>query len=154
MKFSLSSRDIKFSNSCENFTTKYLLEPNKQNPNKNHQKIKYMLIRKKPVINLFSIEKLIHKNFFNAYSNDKNFYNIKVINDIISNEGTHVVAEFKDYLIKGDDSEFLQRYYTILKSYKYLPKFSIITKVVQLFSQIMLFYRKANIYIRTFKKSK
>ena len=122
MKFSLSSRDIKFSNSCENFTTKYLLEPNKQNPNKNHQKIKYMLIRKKPVINLFSIEKLIHKNFFNAYSNDKNFYNIKVINDIISNEGTHVVAEFKDYLIKGDDSEFLQRYYTILKSYKYLPK--------------------------------
>jgi hypothetical protein len=122
MKFSLSSRDIKFSNSCENFTTKYLLEPNKQNPNKNHQKIKYMLIRKKPVINLFSIEKLIHKNFFNAYSNDKNFYNIKVINDIISNEGTHVVAEFKDYLIKGDDSEFLQRYYTILKSYKYLAK--------------------------------
>ena len=122
MKFSLSSRDIKFSNSCENFSTKYLLEPNKQNPNKNHQKIKYMLIRKKPVINLFSIEKLIHNNFFNTYSNDKNYYNIKVINDIISNESTHVVAEFKDYLIKGDDSEFLQRYYTILKSYKYLPK--------------------------------
>ena len=79
-------------------------------------------MKKKPVISLKYLEKLINLNFVNIYSHDKNFYNIKVIDDIISNESTHIVAEFKDYLIKGDDSEFLQQYYPVSKSYKYLPK--------------------------------
>lgn len=37
----------------------------------------------------------------------KEFYNVKVINDIIYNERTHVVSVFKDYLILDDISEFL-----------------------------------------------
>lgn len=39
------------------------------------------------------------------------YYNIKVINDIIYNEPTHVVSVFKDYLIHDDISEFLKRTY-------------------------------------------
>ena len=124
MKSSFSSRFMKLSNSCHNFTTKYLLSPNDPNidPSNNHQKTKNYLMKKKPVISLNYLEKLINLNFVSLYSHDKNYYNIKVIDDIISNESTHVVAEFKDYLIKGDDSEFLQQYYSISRSYNYLPK--------------------------------
>jgi hypothetical protein len=39
------------------------------------------------------------------------YYNIKVINDIIYNEPAHIVAVFKDYLIFDDLSEFMKRYY-------------------------------------------
>lgn len=41
----------------------------------------------------------------------KDFYNVKIINDIIYNEPTHTVAIFKDYLIYDDLSEFMKRYY-------------------------------------------
>ena len=67
------------------------------------------------------IEKNIYSNFKNLYYHDKHFYNIKVINDIINNYDTHMVAEFKDYLIMGDDSEFLQKIYKLNESRKYLP---------------------------------
>ena len=121
---SISSKYIIFSNSCKNLKTKYLLSSEKPTKNQTgtYFKAKCLIKRKQPQLNFKSLEKLIHLNFVNIYSNDKNFYNIKVINDIISNESTHVVAEFKDYLIKGDDSEFLQNYYQSFKSLKYLPK--------------------------------
>lgn len=41
----------------------------------------------------------------------KDFYNVKVINDVIYNENTHLVSIFKDYLIFDDISEFLKRSY-------------------------------------------
>lgn len=40
------------------------------------------------------------------------YYNVKVINDIIYNDDTHLVSVFKDYLIYDDISEFLKRPYT------------------------------------------
>ena len=43
----------------------------------------------------------------------KNDYNIRMIEDILNNESTHLVAEFKDYLIMGDITEFLQKSYNI-----------------------------------------
>ena len=72
--------------------------------------------------NFILLKKLIHQIFVDKYYHDKNFYNCKVIEDIINNESTHVVAEFKDYLIFGDDSEFLQKKYNIKDCHKYLPK--------------------------------
>ena len=45
-----------------------------------------------------------------------------MINEIICNDNTHIVAEFKDYLIKGDYSEFIQKYYLIEESIDCLPK--------------------------------
>ena len=72
--------------------------------------------------NIILLKKLIHQALIDKYYQDKNFYNSKVIDDIINNESTHVVAEFKEYLIYGDDSEFLQKNYNIEDCKKYLPK--------------------------------
>jgi hypothetical protein len=52
----------------------------------------------------------------------KDFYNIKIVNDIIYNEPTHIVAVFKDYLIYDDLSEFLKRDYTTEETKARLPK--------------------------------
>ena len=67
------------------------------------------------------LEKKIHKYFFDLYYHDKYFYRIKVIDDILNNNSTHLVAEFKDYLIMGDDSEFLQRRYNLEECKRFLP---------------------------------
>ena len=67
------------------------------------------------------LEKKVHNYFKDFYYHDKTFYCRKVINDIINNYDTHIVAEFKDYLIMGDDSEFLHREYTLNECKKYLP---------------------------------
>ena len=58
-----------------------------------------------------NLEKKIHKRFQKFYFTSIDFYNIKIINEIISNENSHIVAEFKDFLIKDDFSEFIQRFY-------------------------------------------
>ena len=68
------------------------------------------------------LEKYVHKHFINFYKNTKNDYNIRMIDDILNNESTHLVAEFKDYLIMGDITEFLQKSYNIKECQKYLPK--------------------------------
>lgn len=57
------------------------------------------------------INSLIIENLSRKYMTSKEFYNIKIVNDIIYNEPTHMVAIFKDYLIYDDLSEFLKRYY-------------------------------------------
>ena len=81
----------------------------------------FFLIEKKKIPSLKEIEKKIHDYFMCLYYQGKDFYNIKVISDIINNSDTHLVAEFKDYLIMGDESEFLQRKYNMKECKKYLP---------------------------------
>lgn len=61
----------------------------------------------------------------------KDFYNVKIINDIIYNENTHIVSVFKDYLILDDISEFLKRRYAsfetkprLTKIYEFYDKYS------------------------------
>lgn len=56
------------------------------------------------------------------YMTSKDFYNVKVINDIIYNENSHIVSVFKDYLIFDDISEFLKRGYDLSESSSWLPK--------------------------------
>ena len=92
---------------------------------KNHKKplknnLLYEHQRKKG--DLKYLEKYIHRYFISFYRSSKNDYNIRMIEDILNNESTHLVAEFKDYLIMGDITEFLQKSYTIEESKKYLPK--------------------------------
>ncbi len=43
------------------------------------------------------------------YQKQVDYYNSKVITDIIYNESTNLVSVFKDYLIYDDVSEFLKR---------------------------------------------
>jgi hypothetical protein len=52
----------------------------------------------------------------------KEFYNVKVVNDIIYNENSHTVTVFKDYLILDDVSEFLKRFYNDYESNCWLPR--------------------------------
>ena len=68
------------------------------------------------------LEKYVYKHFVNSYKNSKNDYNARMIEDILCNENTHLVAEFKDYLIMGDITEFLQKSYNMKECKKYLPK--------------------------------
>jgi len=68
---------------------------------------------KRKTSSLINLEKKINKRFHNLYFIDEGFYNVKIINEIISNENSHIVAEFKDFLIKDDYSEFIQRFYNI-----------------------------------------
>ena len=52
----------------------------------------------------------------------KDYYNVKIVNDIIYNEPTHIVSTFKDYLIYDDVSEFLKRPYSTSEARTRLPK--------------------------------
>ncbi len=52
----------------------------------------------------------------------RDFYSVKVVNDVIYNENTHVVSIFKDYLIFDDISEFMKRSYDLAESGSRLPK--------------------------------
>ena len=84
-------------------------------PNKNSLRHNALIIEhsKKKSSSLINLEKKIHKRFHNFYLIGEEFYNVKIINEIISNENSHIVAEFKDFLIKDDYSEFIQRFYKI-----------------------------------------
>ena len=57
--------------------------------------------------------KSILQQNLSKYMTSKDFYNIKVVNDVIYNENTHIVSVFKDYLIFDDISEFLKRGYEL-----------------------------------------
>ena len=62
-------------------------------------------------------------NFFKTYYINNNYYNSRIINDIIYNEKSHIVSKFKDNLISDDNSEFLKRFYTSKESAIRLPRF-------------------------------
>ena len=87
-----------------------------------NEKIIKLLIGDHPLLPMKTIEKIAYCNFMNQHYKNKDYYNIKVIDEIIHNENSHIVAEFKDYLIKGDISEFLQKYYKKKESINLLPK--------------------------------
>ena len=70
-----------------------------------------------------SIIKRINKLFNKKYSKMPKSYNMNIIDNIIYNEKSHIVAEFKDKLILDDTGEFLKRYYNIRESNVRLPKF-------------------------------
>ena len=101
------------------------------------------------------IEKYIHKYFLSFYKNSKNDYNIRMIEDILNNESTHLVAEFKDYLIMGDITEFLQKSYTIEESKKYLPKiYDYYNSSSVIFPNYVILHESKYIYKNIRKKQK
>lgn len=68
------------------------------------------------------IHSVIHKNLEKKYLTSRDYYNSKVITDIVYNENTNLVSVFKDYLIYDDVSEFLKRYYYSEEFDSRLPK--------------------------------
>ena len=77
----------------------------------NNKKFALNIKKSKNKISIEKLEKEVHKKFFRLYNTNEDFYNVKIINEIISNDNSHIVAEFKDFLIKDDYSEFIQRFY-------------------------------------------
>ena len=69
------------------------------------------------------IIKKIYKLFNKKYSKMPSYYNMNIIENIIYNEKSHIVATFKDRLIIDDTGEFLKRYYKKKESEIRLPKF-------------------------------
>jgi hypothetical protein len=67
--------------------------------------------------------KRIFKLFNKKYSKMPKSYNMNIIDNIIYNEKSHIVAIFKDRLIMDDTGEFLKRYYNKRESNIRLPKF-------------------------------
>ena len=72
---------------------------------------------------LCSFEKSVRHSLISKYNSTPTSYNKNIINNIIYNEKTRIVAFFKDYLITDDSSEFLKRYYTKKESGVRLPRF-------------------------------
>jgi hypothetical protein len=71
------------------------------------------------------------RNLDKKYLTSRDYYNSKVITDIIYNENSNIVSVFKDYLIFDDVSEFLKRSYDnqecserLTKIYEFYEKYS------------------------------
>lgn len=60
--------------------------------------------------------------FKHKYKLERHSYNIRQINDIVYNEKANLVANFKDYLIYDDTSEFLKRFYKVNEYNDRLPR--------------------------------
>ena len=122
----LKTISLNFLNSNNyNLNDAQILENNKENSYYDkdlNEKIIKLFIGDHPLLPMKTIEKIAHCNFMNQHYKNKDYYNMKVIDEIIHNESSHVVAEFKDYLIKGDNSEFLMKYYKKKESFNLLPK--------------------------------
>ena len=65
--------------------------------------------------------KYIMRKLANKYNRNPEYYYRKIIADIIDNESSHLVASFKEYLIYGDYSEFLQGYFQMKDVIRFLP---------------------------------
>lgn len=64
----------------------------------------------------------IHDNLKEKYTTTTEFYNAKIIHDIMYNDTNQVVSVFKDYLIWDDLTEFLKRSYNEEENQMRLPK--------------------------------
>ena len=163
-----SNIEIKITNSAKllecNYKDNELFQNNAKKKNKKLKKDNrtispfyhtiFLLKQKYPKILLF-FEKYAQFYINYKYSTDGNFYSIKVINDIIGNEPTHIVAEFKDYLIYGDDSEFLHNFYKKEDSKKHLPKiFDYYNKCSVIFPNYVVFPESKYIFKNIKKKQK
>ena len=124
----LKTISLNFINSNNyNLNDAQIFENNKENSYYDkdlNEKIIKLFIGDHPLLPMKTIEKIAHCNFMNQHYKNKDFYNIKVIDEIIHNESSHIVAEFKDYLIKGDTSEFIMKFYKKRESINLLPKIS------------------------------
>ncbi len=68
------------------------------------------------------LQSLVQGSLTSKYSENEDFTNLKIVNDLIYNENTHVVSIFKDYLILDDINEFLKRAYSLAETRSRLPK--------------------------------
>ena len=86
-------------------------------------------LKNSPLKYFLSLENRARYKLIKRYNKPLSYHDVKIIIDILYNEKTHYVEQFKEYLIYEDYNEFLKRFY---KSYEIsikLPK-------------ILIFYEK------------
>jgi hypothetical protein len=115
-----SERKIKQNTNIQNYPKKYFQNDQyiitnlylsiKENMQKKRNQKGNNTQSQKKALPLHDLEKLVHKSFQKFYSDDA-YYNIMKIDEIINNEKSHLVAEFKDFLVLGDTGEFILKYY-------------------------------------------
>lgn len=64
----------------------------------------------------------INDNLREKYTTTTEFYNAKVVHDIMYNESVQIVSIFKDYLILDDLTEFFKRPYSMEEAHQKLPR--------------------------------
>lgn len=80
---------------------------------------------------------LIQEKLSRKHATNQDYYNVKIVNDLIYNENTHVVSIFKDYLIMDDINEFLKRIYVKEESKTRIPK---LCSFYEMYSQVFANY--------------
>jgi hypothetical protein len=80
-----------------------------------------------------NMELKIQNRLSTKYASSDDYNNVKIVNDLIYNENTHVVSIFKDYLILDDINEFLKRSYTKDEAKTRLPK---LCNFYEMYSQV------------------
>ena len=92
-----------------------------------------------------SLIKRIYTLFNQKYSKMPHTYNVNIIDNIIYNEKSHIVAEFKDRLIIDDNGEFLKDF--IKESDVRLPKlFEYYDLYSKIFPNYTTFYEGKYLY--------
>jgi hypothetical protein len=79
-------------------------------------------IKKNPLKYFISLENRARYKLIKRYNKPLSYHDVKIINDILYNEKTHYVEQFKEYLIYEDYNEFLKRYYKSYEINLKLPK--------------------------------
>ena len=85
-------------------------------------------------INPNNLQKLINSSLYHKYNKNPNKYNIYLINNIIFNRKSRLVAKFKDFLLANEKNDFILKYYDLEES---------ITKLIP----FLLYY---NLYSKVF----
>ena len=68
------------------------------------------------------LENRAKQKLIKRYDKPLSYHDVKIINDILYNEKTHYVEQFKEYLIYEDYNEFLKRFYKTSDLEVKLPK--------------------------------
>ena len=71
---------------------------------------------------ILDFEKIINKKFHAKYYIEPNYYNIIKIENIIYNDKSHLVSEFKEQMIMNDKFEYFSKYYLTKEIHSLLIK--------------------------------
>ena len=94
---------------------------------------------KKNHLFFYKSSKIISNNL-RKYQTTQEKYNISIIHSIVFDQKNHIVAEFKNYLLWDEISEFLKRYYKKKESKGRLPKISEYYEKYTLFAPVYFGY--------------
>jgi hypothetical protein len=113
------------------------------------------------VQNIKYLKNVSRQNMLDKYKANVDSYNIKVINDILYNENTKVVANFKEFLLFDDNSEFMKRFINLILDISELRRLGLnsqnylsIMKIFQKYSLIISYYMRLSIFIKTFRRNR